>query len=187
MMSTSSPDGRPFKSTQNIARLGLMLAMAIALSLLEGLLPPLPSPVPIRYGLANIAVMATLIYLGPWEAFGVAVLKSLFVLMTRGIMAGFVSMTGTLLSVLAMIALEIWTRGRVSIFLMSVTGAILHNMGQFLCLVVFLRYQLPLLLIVPPLIVFGIVTGLLSAVLLYAIRKPMQAFFRDNGSGKTAS
>ena len=96
--------------------MGLLLAMALALSILEGFLPPLPSPVPIRYGLSNIAVMATLLFLGRREAFVVAVLKSLFVLMTRGLIAGLVSLSGTVLSVLVMMLMDWMTDRRVSLF-----------------------------------------------------------------------
>ncbi|NLG30901.1 MAG: Gx transporter family protein, partial [Clostridiaceae bacterium] len=75
-MSTSSCESTKRTGTRHIARMGLFLAMALALSILEGFLPPLPSPVPIRYGLSNIAVMATLLFLGRREALVVAVMKS---------------------------------------------------------------------------------------------------------------
>ena len=142
--------------------MGLLLAMALALSILEGFLPPLPSPVPIRYGLSNIAVMATLLFLGRREAFVVAVLKSLFVLMTRGLIAGLVSLSGTVLSVLVMMLMDWMTDRRVSLFLLSVIGAIFHNLGQFFILVTLLSYPLPLLYLIPMLIIFAVLTGLLS-------------------------
>ncbi len=180
-MSTLSPDGG--NRTRQLARLGLLLALALALSLFESLLPPLPAPVPLRYGLANIAVMACLLLLGRRQAFGLAVLKSLFVFMTRGLLAGLVSLSGTLLSVLIMIALDWVSRGGVSIFVLSVLGALFHNAGQLLVLVFVIRYPLPLLLILPPLLIFGLLTGLLSAVLLYAMMRPLGLFFREKDEG----
>ncbi len=181
-MSTLSPDQGGGK-TRQLARLGLLLALALALSLFENLLPPLPSPVPLRYGLANIAVMATLLFLGRSQAFSLAILKSLFIFMTRGLLAGLVSLSGTLLSVLILIALDGLGRGRVSLFLLSVIGALFHNAGQLLVLIFILRYPLPLLLVLPPLLIFGLLTGLLSAVLLYAMMKPLGLFFQAGDRG----
>ena len=180
-MSTSSRENIKRIGTRHIARMGLLLAMALALPILEGFLPPLPSPVPIRYGLSNIAVMATLLFLGRREAFVVAVLKSLFVLMTRGLIAGLVSLSGTVLSVLVMMLMDWMTDRRVSLFLLSVTGAIFHNLGQFFILVTLLSYPLPLLYLIPMLIIFAVLTGLLSSSLLYAMMKPLESFFRGQG------
>ena len=179
-MSTSSPD-RQHISTRHLTRIALLLAMALSLSILEGFLPPLPAPVPIRYGLSNIAVMATLLFIGRGEAVVVALLKSVFVVMTRGLIAGLVSFFGTLLSVLVMVLLDRLSDRRVSIFLLSVSGAICHNLGQFFVLIAILSYPLPLLYLIPLLILFALLTGLLSASLLYAVTRPLAACFEREG------
>lgn len=163
-MSTSSR--KP--SAVRVARLGLLAAMAIALSALEGVLPPLPSPIPLRYGLANVAVMATLLVIGPKASVAVALMKTCFVLITRGAMAGLVSLVGTVLALVVMIALYRATRGRISLVLLSVSGAIAHNAGQFL--LIWALYGVPIApwAIGGPLLAFGVATGLLSAALLSA-------------------
>lgn len=166
-------------SVQRLTRSAVMLAAALVLGLLESLLPPLPAPVPLRYGLANVAVMATLIFIGPFEAFSVAFLKSAFVFMTRGLIAGGVSMTGTLLSVGVMIALDTVSKRRTSVFMLSVAGAIAHNAGQLIVLVLFLQYRISVLLIGPYLLLFGIATGIISGLLLYVMMKPLQSFFKS--------
>ena len=166
-------------SVRRLTRSAVMLATALALGLLEGMLPPLPAPVPLRYGLANVAVMATLIFIGSLEAFSVAFLKSVFVFMTRGLIAGGVSMTGTLLSVAAMIAIDRFLKRRTSVFLLSISGAITHNAGQMIFLILFLQYRISVLLVGPYLLLFGIATGGLSGLLLYVMMKPLQSFFKS--------
>ncbi len=180
-MSTLSREERKTVSIQRLTRSAVLLAAALVLGWIEGFLPPLPAPVPLRYGLANVAVMATLIFIGSFEAFSVAFLKSIFVFMTRGLIAGAVSMTGTLLSVGVMIAIERLFRRRTSIFLLSISGAIAHNIGQLIFLTLFMQYRISVLLVGPYLLVFGILTGILSGALLYAMMRPLQSFFRRNG------
>ncbi len=164
-------------STTKLARIAVLLALALVLGIVDGMLPPLPSPVPLRYGLANVAVMAALILLGSGEAFSVAMLKSVFVFLTRGLFAGLVSMSGTLSSILLMLAIEKGTRGRVSIFILSVVGAITHNFGQFLFLIFKDVYRSAFVYVAPFLIFLGLLTGLLSATLLRMTMKPLEVLF----------
>ncbi len=173
-------------AVQRMTRTSVMLAAALALSLLESVLPPLPAPVPLRYGLANVAVMAALLFIGPFEAVSVALLKSVFVLMTRGLIAGSISFTGTLLSVGVMVGADFLLKRRTSVFLLSVLGAIAHNAGQLFFLVLFLQYKLSVLFIGPYLLFFGVLTGLLSGALLFICLRPLEAFFRasDRSGGK---
>jgi len=163
---------------RRLTRSAVLLAAALVLGWLEGVLPPLPAPIPLRYGLANVAVMATLIFIGPFETFSVAFLKSVFVFMTRGLIAGAVSMTGTLLSVGVMIVLETLFKRRTSVFLLSISGAIAHNLGQLIFLVLFMQYKISVLFVGPYLLLFGIATGILSGVLLYVMIRPLQSFFK---------
>ena len=68
--------------------MGLLFALAMALSFLESLLPALPMlPPGIRLGLSNIVTMYALFVLGPVSGYTIAVLKALFVLLTRGAVA----------------------------------------------------------------------------------------------------
>lgn len=146
----------------------MFLAVAIALGLMESLLPPLPSPVPMRYGLANIAVMYALLFLSAPAAFVIALAKSTFALISRGLIAGLTSLSGGLVSVLVMLILSQLTSGRISLSLLSVSGALSHNLAQYLFVIALGYMWLPLLALLPVLLVSGVVTGLLSAALLKA-------------------
>lgn len=150
--------------------MALLFAMALALNLFESaFLPPIPSPVPMRYGLSNLAVMYALFFLGPKPAFTISILKSAFIMMTRGLIAGLVSLGGGLLSVLVMWLFHRLWKPRISYMLISVVGAICHNAGQLLMAMIILRLPLAFQYIIPLMALAGVGTGVLSAVLLRVI------------------
>ena len=93
---------------KRLALMGLLFALAMALSFLESLLPALPMlPPGIRLGLSNIVTMYALFALGPVSGYTIAVLKSLFVLLTRGAVAAAMSASGGIASVTVMLLLSL--------------------------------------------------------------------------------
>ena len=91
------------KKSEKIAVCGLLGALALVLALLEGMLPPLPGlPPGAKPGLSNIATMFAAGSLGLPYALAVALVKGMFAFLTRGVTAGLMSLSGGLLSTLAM-------------------------------------------------------------------------------------
>ena len=87
------------EKTRRVALMGLLFALSVVLSFLEGTLTPLLGlPPGVKLGLANVVVMYALFFLGRGSAFTLVLLKSFFVLLTRGAMAGALSLGGGLLS-----------------------------------------------------------------------------------------
>lgn len=168
-------------SSRNLVMTAMLFAMAIALGLFENLLPPLPTPVPLRYGMSNIAVMYALLFLGAPVAFTIAVLKSAFAVMTRGLIAGLTSLSGGLVSVSCMYLLNRLSAGKASIVAVGMTGAVTHNLGQYLFIVIIDYLRLPVLSILPLLLVTGVITGLLSAVLLKAAEPALRRLHNKTG------
>ena len=120
------------EKTRRVALMGLLFALSVVLSFLEGTLTPLLGlPPGVKLGLANVVVMYALFFLGRGSAFTLVLLKSFFVLLTRGAMAGALSLGGGLLSLGVMAVLCLF-RSRPSVFILSVCGAITHNFGQLL-------------------------------------------------------
>ena len=78
------------KKTHEIALSGLLFALAMALSFIEGTL--------VIPGLANIVVMYALFFMGARQALYLDLLKALFVFLVSGWTAGFLSLCGGLLS-----------------------------------------------------------------------------------------
>lgn len=116
---------------KRLALMGLLFALAMALSFLESLLPALPMlPPGIRLGLSNIVTMYALFVLGPVSGYTIAVLKSLFVLLTRGAVAAAMSASGGVASVTVMLLLSLLPGIRRQYLLLSVFGGAAHNVGQ---------------------------------------------------------
>lgn len=156
------------EKAKKIALMGLLFALMSALSFLEGMLTPwLGLPPGVKLGLANVVVMYALLCLGRGSALGLTVLKSMFVLLTRGITAGALSLGGGMLAFLSM-ALLYGPKRKASLFVLSTAGAVLHNLGQLLVLKLMMRsvyvlYYLPILLI------SGLVMGSLTVCCLRAM------------------
>lgn len=143
--------------------MGMLLCLALVLNFIEGTLPVLPGlPPGVKLGLSNIVVVYCLFFLGWRQAFGIAGLKSLFVLLTRGLSAGWISLCGGLLSVLVMLLLS---RTKAGMVLLSVSGAIAHNIGQ-LAAAFFLMQSTAVFYYFPILAISGVLMGTLTSVLL---------------------
>ena len=86
-----------------VAFTALLAALALALSFLEGLLPPLPMMPPgAKLGLSNLATMYAAGSLGLPSALFLAVFTGVFALVTRGGMAGLMSLSGGVISTVVM-------------------------------------------------------------------------------------
>lgn len=153
------------------ALLGILCALAVALSFLEGLLPALPVP-GAKLGLSNIVTMFALSSLGLPAAFAVTMVKALAALL-RGGTAFFMSLTGGVFSTLAMAgAWRLW-RDRLSFVGIGVLGAVAHNAGQLLAAMLLLG---PALWVYAPALLFfalaaGVITGLTLNVAMPALSR----------------
>ena len=120
--------------SRKIAVCGLLGALALVLTLLEGMLPPIPGlPPGARPGLSNIVTMFAAGSLGLPYALAIALIKGVFAFLTRGVTAGLMSLSGGLMSTLAMWA--VWKKTRFSLLFTGVCGALAHNAAQ-LCIAV---------------------------------------------------
>lgn len=142
---------------------GLLGALALVFSLLEGMLPPLPGMPPgARLGLSNIVTMYAAGSLGLPLALGLCVLKAGFALLTRGGVAGLMSICGGLASTALMWFLL--KKTGISLGLAAVFGALAHNLAQLIAAKFII--DAVLLFYLPPLLIFGVLTGLLTGTAL---------------------
>lgn len=148
--------------------MGLLFALMSALSFLESMLTPwLGLPPGVKIGLANIVVMYALLCLGKGSALTLTALKSLFVLLTRGVTAGALSLGGGMLAFLVMTLLH-GPKHKASLFILSASSAIAHNLGQLLVLKLLMR-SVYTLYYMPILLVSGLVMGSLTVCCLKAM------------------
>lgn len=154
--------------TQDIALSGLLFALAMALSFVEGTLV-IPGLMPgMKLGLANIVVMYALFFMGGKQALVLDLLKALFVFLVSGWTAGFLSLCGGLLSLAVMWVLYYHFPVRPTWFILSVCGALAHNVGQLLGASVILSSAMSLYY-APVMLVFGLIMGSLTSITLRAL------------------
>ena len=167
--------------TRKLVNLSMLLALAIVLSIVEGMFPPLPYAIAgVKMGLSNIPVMFTLFFINPFSAFAVAFLKSVFVLLTRGFIAGILSLSGGMLSILIMIILQKIFREKISYLILSISGAVFHNIGQLIAVSV-IYTSVNIFIYLPVLLIAGVVAGVITSVLLKII---MPSFYVITGVKK---
>ena len=157
---------------KKIAAMGLMVALAMALSWVEVLIP-LPVSVPgVKLGLANLAVIFTLCRIGVRAAWAVSLLRVALVSITFGnAYSLWYSLAGAVLSLLVMALLR--RSEKFSLLGVSVAGAVCHNLGQIAVAALVLGsasmvYYLPVLLVSG--IAAGVCIGAAAAVLVRRVR-----------------
>lgn len=162
------------KPAARIALLGILAALAIALSALEGLLPVIPVP-GAKWGLSNLATMTALSLLGWPAALGVTLAKAGFTLL-RGGTACLMSLSGGLFSLLVMTALFGFMRGRVGYLGVGVAGAAAHNAGQLLCAMALVDGSLWRL--APFLLLAALATGCATGLIMQAVWPALKRLYK---------
>ena len=158
---------RPSKAKQT-ALSGMLFALAMALSFAEGSLT-IPGLLPgMKLGLANVVVMYALLFMGAGQALILDLLKALFVFLVSGPTAGFLSLCGGMLSLLVMWLLYDVLPVRPTWFILSVSGAFAHNIGQLLGAAAIISSSLSFYY-APVMLVLGLAMGALTALVLRAL------------------
>lgn len=149
-------------AARRTALLGLLGALALALSFLEWLLPPLPmTPPGFKLGLSNLVCMFAADALGLPAALFLALLKGSFALLTRGVSAGLLSLSGAVLSTLVCFLLMC---KKLSLRWVGISGAVAHNAAQLGC--AWLLTSRAVLWYAPMLTLLSLFSGLLTGTLL---------------------
>lgn len=160
--------------TKNIALLALLSALAVVISLLEGLFAGLLPP-GVKPGFSNLIVMTSAVWFGFPAALAISAFKSVFALLTRGTLAFVMSLAGGLFSALCTSLLLRFARGRLGFVGISVLGAEIHNLAQFTIAYGIIGYSalfyLPIL--ISTAVACGTVTGIVLSVLLPFTQKHM--------------
>ena len=107
--------------------------------------------------------MYALFFMGARQALYLDLLKALFVFLVSGWTAGFLSLCGGLLSLLVMWVLYYKLPFRPTWFILSVCGALSHNIGQLLGAGLILSSAMSLYY-APVMLVLGLVMGALTSL-----------------------
>ncbi|WP_296141932.1 Gx transporter family protein [uncultured Anaerococcus sp.] len=147
------------RDIKKITNIGLLTAMALAISLIEHMIP-IPVPIPgAKLGFSNMIILLTLYFYGLKSALLVGVLKSfLLMLITGSVTAFFYSFAGAILASISM-GLSLKLLNKFSSFIgISEIGAFFHNLGQILVAAVFMG-NIKMLIYFPALVMMGVFTS----------------------------
>ena len=154
--------------TKKIALLGISLSLAMILSFVESLIPPLVAVPGIKIGLANLVVVFLLYQAGVKYAASVSLVRVILSSMLFGNLQVLVfSFAGAFLSIVGMAIMK--KTNLFSIITVSVCGGILHNIGQIIVAAVWtstpeIMYYLPVLLVSGT--AAGILIGIVSGIVV---------------------
>ncbi len=162
--------------TKKLTLTALLFALAIVLNFVESQFVIVPACPGIKLGLSNVVIMFALLFLDKKSAYLLSVLKALFSLVTRGAVAGLLSLSGGVFSLTVMVVILAFNKNA-STALLSVTGALTHNLMQF-TVVKFIYGSASFLPYLPLLIVSGVLFGVLNAVLLTTLAPSLKKIWR---------
>lgn len=155
--------------------LSLLVSQAVVLGYIESLVP-LPVSMPgVKLGLANIISLIGIVLLGIREAIVITILRSVInSLFLGGPMVFLFSLAGGITSVVLMYILYRTFRDVLSIWSISMAGAVAHNIAQLTVAVLIIQdvsvyYYMPVLLVSAA--VTGGLTGAVSEVVISSLRR----------------
>ena len=123
---------------RKLTLLGLCASVALLLSYVEAMIPPIFSAIPgIKMGLPNVAIIFVLYRYGLRDAALVSTVRLIIVAMLFGTVTTFIySLAGAVLSLLVMAILK--KLNFLSTIGVSVAGGVCHNVGQILVAMILL-------------------------------------------------
>lgn len=145
--------------------MGIILALTFSFSAIDSVISAV-LPLGVKVGIANIVVMLVTVIIGRKEGFIITVLKSLFILITKGVTASLLSLSGGILSFLIVILLLKSEKN--SLILISVSGAVMHNIGQITTASLIMK-NTNTLFYAPVLIIAGILAGTATGIVIKAV------------------
>ncbi|MGI6436022.1 MAG: Gx transporter family protein [Syntrophomonadaceae bacterium] len=173
--------------TKKLAVIAMLVAQASVLHFIESLLPN-PIPIPgVKLGLANIITLLALVVLDFRTALQITVLRTILGSLLSGTLFGvgfFMSFSGALAAACFM-AITLRTLPGLSIVIVSMAGAIAHNLGQLAMAALILNFS-GIFYYLPVMLLFSIPTGYITGLLTHELvnytksTRRMESFFQDS-------
>lgn len=160
-------------NTYKIALFGVLSAVALTLSYLEGLIPTVAfMPLGAKMGFSNIATMFAASSMGIVSALAITFIKALFAGITRGVTAFFMSLCGGILSTVTMYLLFKFSK-KTGYMAIGIICALVHNFGQLIVAII-TAGNLSVLGYAPVLLISGTVTGAVTGTVLRAVMPALE-------------
>lgn len=158
--------------TKKLTLISMLLSLALIIFTVEAQIPPI-APIPgIKLGLANVINLITLYVLGRKESFIVLVLRIVLSSIFAGNIIGFMySLCGGLVCFLFMSIMSLFLKEN-RMWIVSVFGAVGHNMGQIM--IAFFLLRIPQIIwYLPVLMISAIITGSFTGAVAQATLKQL--------------
>lgn len=151
---------------KKFTRLSMLLALSVALNVIEASLPLFNGYIPgLKLGLANIVTLFIIYKFSLKDAFYVGILRVFLVgILRTGLFSTtfFFSLSGVLLSIICMyLAKNLF---KLSIIGVSIVGSIAHSTGQVITSILLLQMT-SMIYYLPWLLLFSIPTGILVGII----------------------
>ena len=160
-------------NTYKIALFGVLSAVALTLTYLEGLIPTVAfMPPGAKMGFSNIATMFAASSMGIVSALAITFIKALFAGITRGVTAFFMSLCGGILSTVTMYLLFKLSK-KTGYMAIGIICALVHNFGQLIVAII-TAGNLSVLGYAPVLLISGTVTGAVTGTVLRAVMPALE-------------
>lgn len=162
--------------TKRIALCGMLSALALALSLMERMIPlELLIPIPgIKLGLANVVTMFALLFLSPKEAYSILLCRVVLASLFAGSVTQFLfSLMGGLLALTTTWLLLHGHDRWFSFYGISAASAAMHNFGQILAAMLVMQ-TVDVIAYLPLLLVSSIPMGFVTGTILEVLQKHMR-------------
>ena len=153
------------KGTAYLVRIAVLSALALALSVLESVFTPVLPP-GAKAGISNIVTMYAACALGLPAALLITLIKALFALATRGVIAFGMSAVGGILSATVLFLLFRLAERRLGTLGISIFGAAVHNAAQGLFAL--LIFGKAIFAYLPILILLSLPSGALTGAIMHA-------------------
>lgn len=159
--------------TRRITTNALLAAAALIIFVIEAQIPPLV-PVPgVKLGLANVITLFAMYKLGPKDTFAILLTRIILGSIFAGTAISFLfSLTGGLFCYLITLLLY-RVFGEDRIWVVSVIGAVFHNIGQILAAMLVLR-SAAVAAYLPALLLSGIITGVFTGLITQLVYKRLK-------------
>ncbi len=168
------------KNKNNIKKLtvlALAVSLAMLLSFIESLIPPLMAVPGVKIGLSNIVTVFLLYTFGAKEAGAVTLVRVLLSALLFGSFVSLIySMSGAALSFAVMFLIK--KTGKFSAVGVSVGGGVCHNIGQIIAAALVMRTA-AIVSYLPVLLISGVVAGVFVGIAAGLVTKRLEKNFKE--------
>ena len=166
-------------SLQKMVVLAMFSTVALTIFVIESMLPPLAPIQGVKLGLANVITLILLLCFNERDAFLVLLVRIILGSICAGQMMSFMySLCGGLLCFLTMSLINRLLRKQY-IFITSVFGAIVHNIGQ-LGVAIVMTGSLSILLYLPVMMISAVLTGLFTGFCAWFTAPGLKKYLKKN-------